>query len=59
MLKALYVVFGLLVIGGYAYVSWNGLEFFRPRQQQLSPPGVRATHGGGGVYYRGGYRGGK
>ena len=59
MLRALYVVFGLLVIAGYAYVSWNGLELIRRRQQQLSPQGVRATQSGGGVYYRGGYRGGK
>ena len=57
MLKALYVLFGL-VIAGYGYASWNGLELRRTKQQ-LSPQGVRATHGGGGVYYRGGYRGGK
>ncbi len=58
MLKALYVLFGLVVIAGYGYASWNGLELRRTKQQ-LSPQGVRATHGGGGVYYRGGYRGGK
>ncbi len=58
MLRALYVLFGLLVIGGYAYTSWNGLEL-RQTKKQLSPQGVRATQSGGGVYYRGGYRGGK
>ena len=58
MLKVLYVLFGLLVIGGYGYASWNGLEL-RKTKQQLSPQGVRATQSGGGVYYRGGYRGGK
>jgi hypothetical protein len=58
MLRVLYVLFGLLVIGGYAYASWNGLEL-RQVKQKLSPQGVRASQGAGGVYYRGGYRGGK
>lgn len=59
MLRALYVLFGLAVIGGYAYTSWQGIET-KKAKQQLSPPGVRGTTGGGGViYYRGGYRGGK
>ena len=58
MLRALYVLFGLLVIGGYAYASWNGLEL-RQAKQQLSPQGARANQGTGGVFYRGGYRGGK
>ena len=58
MLRAIYVLFGLLVIGGYGYASWNGLELRRTKQQ-LSPQGARGTQGGGVVYYRGGYRGGK
>ena len=57
--RVLYVVFGLLVIGGYGYVAWSGYEV-RGTRQQLSAKGVRGTTGGGGVaYYRGGYRGGK
>lgn len=59
MLRALYVLFGLAVIGSYAYASWQGIEA-KAAKQQLSQPGVRGTTGGGGViYYRGGYRGGK
>jgi hypothetical protein len=58
MLKALYLLFGLFVIGGYAYASWQGLELVTTRKQQLTQPGVRGATGAG-VYYRGGYRGGK
>lgn len=58
MLRALYVLFGLLVIGGYGYATWQGLEV-RKTKKGLSPQGARATSGGAGVYYRGGYRGGK
>jgi hypothetical protein len=58
MLRAVYVLFGLIVIGGYGYAAWNGLEL-RSTKKQLSPQGARSTQGGGVVYYRGGYRGGK
>lgn len=58
MLKALYLLFGLFVVGGYAYVSWQGLELFPAKKQQLAGAGVRGATGGA-VYYRGGYRGGK
>ena len=58
MLRALYVVFGLLVIGGYGYSSWQGLEL-RKTKKQLTPAGARGATGGGVGYYRGGYRGGK
>jgi hypothetical protein len=58
MLKALYLLFGVLVIGGYGYSSWRGLELVKPKKQQLAPGGVRGATAGG-VYYRGGYRGGK
>jgi hypothetical protein len=58
MLKALYLLFGLFVVGGYAYVSWQGLELTKAKKQQLAGAGVRGA-AAGGVYYRGGYRGGK
>lgn len=59
MLRGLYLLFGLLVIGAYAWVSWQGLELTRANKQKLSgPQGVRGTTGGA-VFYRGGYRGGK
>ena len=57
MLKKLYLLFGLLVVGGYAYASWQGLELTKTKKE-LSPQGVRGTTGGA-AYYRGGYRGGK
>ena len=55
-MRVLYLLFGLLVIGGYGFVSWNGLELTPGRK--LSPQGVRGATGGA-VFYRGGYRGGK
>jgi hypothetical protein len=59
MLRALYVLFGLFVVGGYAWASWQGIEL-KKTKQGISQPGVRGTTGGGGVvFYRGGYRGGK
>jgi hypothetical protein len=58
MLRVLYLLFGLFVVGGYAYVSWKGLELTGTKKQQLSPQGMRGTTGGA-VFYRGGYRGGK
>ena len=59
MLRALYVLFGLLVIGGYGYASWQGLEV-KKTKQGVSAQAMRGRTGGGGViYYRGGYRGGK
>jgi hypothetical protein len=57
MVRALYLLFGLLVIGGYGYASHRGLEL-RKTKKQLAPAGVRAATGGA-AYYRGGYRGGK
>lgn len=59
MLRALYVLFGLIVIGGYGWSSWRGLELRRTKQTLTAgAAGARAV-GGGGAYYRGGYRGGK
>lgn len=57
-MRRLYLLFGLLVIGSYAYTSWQGLELRSTKKQKLSAQGVRGTTGGA-VYYRGGYRGGK
>ena len=57
MIRALYLLVGLLVVGGYGYSSYRGLEL-KKTKKQIGPAGVRST-GVGGVYYRGGYRGGK
>ena len=57
--RALYLLFGLAVVGGYAYATWSGLET-KKTKKGIAGQGVRGTTGGGGViYYRGGYRGGK
>ena len=58
MLKGLYVVFALLVIGGYAYASHRGMELSRT-EKGVAPAGARGAHGGTHVFWYGGYRGGK
>ena len=57
IIRALYLFLGLLVIGGYAYAGWNGLELGRTKRG-YAPKSVRGTGGTAAVYY-GGYRGGK
>ena len=54
--RALYVLLGLLVIGGYAYASVRGMEMSTARTR-IAPGGVRGAHTG--VFWYGGYRGGK
>lgn len=54
--RALYVLLGLLIIGGYAYASVRGMEMSRARTRMASG-GVRGAHTG--VFWYGGYRGGK
>lgn len=58
MLKALYVVVALVIIGGYGYAGYRGLEVPKTKKG-LAPQGVRGAHGGPRVFWYGGYRGGK
>ena len=58
MLKALYLVVGLLIVGGYAYAGYRGLEISTARKQ-VARPGMRGAAGGSRVFWYGGYRGGK
>lgn len=58
MLKALYVVVGLLIVGGYAYAGYRGLEISTVRKQ-VARPGMRGGAGVSRVFWYGGYRGGK
>jgi hypothetical protein len=59
MLKTLYLLFALLVVGGYSYAGWRGLEFRQTKKGMTTQrAGVRGATGGGAYYYRG-YRGGK
>ena len=58
MLKGLYVVVALLVIGGYAYAGLRGMEVPRAKKGMV-PQGARGAHGGVRTFWYGGYRGGK
>jgi hypothetical protein len=63
MLRALYILFALAVIGGYGYAAFGGRELTRPRQA-FTPQGpkqqsMRGAHGGARSFWYGGYRGGK
>lgn len=58
MLRALYVLLGLVVLGGYAYASLTGAEFPRSQKSYVTG-GVRGQHGSGSAFWYGGYRGGK
>jgi hypothetical protein len=58
MLKAVYILFAVLVIGGYGYASYRGLEVPRAKKG-MAPAGARGAHGGARTFWYGGYRGGK
>jgi hypothetical protein len=58
MLKALYVVVGLLIVGGYGYAGYRGMEI-STAQKRVAQPGMRGRAGGSRVFWYGGYRGGK
>lgn len=58
MLRALYVVLALAVIGGYAFAAFRGLELSTARQGR-QPEGLRGRAGVAPVFWYGGYRGGK
>lgn len=58
MLRALYIVLALLVIGGYAYSAYRGLEL-STAERGRQPEGLRGRAGVAPVFWYGGYRGGK
>lgn len=58
MKRALYIVLALLIIGGYGYADWRGLELTNAPKHQ-APQDVRGARGGGYAFWYGGYRGGK
>jgi len=58
MMRALYILAALLIIGGYGYADWRGLEFSTAKKG-YAPQGVRGAHGGTPTFWYGGYRGGK
>ena len=54
MMRSLYIVLSLLIIGGYSYAGWRGLEL-PSAQKSVAQPGVRGARS----FFYGGYRGGK
>lgn len=57
MLKKLYALFALLVIGGYAYAGFKGQELSTTKKG-YAPLSSRGAQGSRAFWY-GGYRGGK
>jgi len=58
-MRKLYALFGLIVILGYGFVDFRGLEL-TPHRKQFVPHGLRsAAHGGYRSYWYSGYHGGK
>lgn len=61
MLRALYILFAAVVIGGYGYAAFGGMELrrakqaFTPQSQQT----IRGARGSSRTFWYGGYRGGK
>jgi hypothetical protein len=58
MFRAFYMVLALLVIGGYAFTAYRGMEISTARKR-TAPAGIRGRAGVAPVYWYGGYRGGK
>ena len=57
--RALYVIVAMLIVGGYAYSAYRGVELSTAYERQ-APAGIRGRAGVAPVYwYGGGYRGGK
>jgi hypothetical protein len=59
MLKTLYVLAGLLLVGAYAYAGFRGLELTRTEKLRMASQSMRGAHGGSRSFWYGGYRGGK
>lgn len=57
MRKVLYVLFAMIVIGGYAYAGFTGEELSTTKKG-YAPKGSRGSQGSRAFWY-GGYRGGK
>jgi hypothetical protein len=58
LLKSLYVLLALVVIGGYTYAGFTGAELGR-KKTGYAPRGSRGAQGGSRAFWYGGYRGGK
>jgi hypothetical protein len=61
MMKKFYALFATLIIAGYGYAGFRGVEL-RPTKKGYAPRGQsigRGTQGGSRAFWYGGYRGGK
>ena len=58
-MRKLYTLFGIVVLLGYSYVDWRGLEL-TPSHRTFHPQGLRsASHGGYRSFWFTGFHGGK
>ncbi|HYC62787.1 MAG TPA: hypothetical protein VEK79_24815 [Thermoanaerobaculia bacterium] len=58
VVRILYAILAMLIIGGYAYAGFTGGEMRRTRSG-YAPPEGRGTQGASRAFWYGGYRGGK
>ena len=58
MVKGLYVVLAVLILTGYGWAGFRGLELSTTRKG-IAQQGVRGAVGGSRTFWHGGYRGGK
>jgi hypothetical protein len=58
VLRALYVLLALAIIGTFAVANLQGWEVMRAKKG-FAPQGMRGAHGGSRTFWYGGYRGGK
>ena len=57
--RVIYLLVALVIVGGYAYSAYRGVELSTARERQ-APAGIRGRAGVAPIYwYGGGYRGGK
>lgn len=58
-MKKLYALIGILLIGGYGWAAWTGLELHRGRRGYAPQSGIRGSQSGARSFWYTGYHGGK
>lgn len=59
MMRFVYVLLSLFVIGFYGYAVSSGMEMTRAKKGFVQKQGMRGAHGGARTFWYGSYRGGK
>ena len=60
MKLVLYIVFAVFVVGGYGYINMAGIDPFASSDERGAvPPDATRRGGAGGIFWYGGYAGGK